>query len=146
MLVEKLNGSSKTDRSRKLGTLACFWLTLFAAGTAFAGGGSETLRAGIGGSDSSTAIPAAFDVLLLAGIFACFLISVRVKSFLRDGELSSGWTLFSLSFVLLFAAQLLNLLLTLDLVSIYPAVIASLRVLFIVSLASGIHLMKKVLS
>jgi hypothetical protein len=146
MLIEKRNRSSKTDRSRKLGTLAWFWLTLFAAGTACAGGGSGTLRAGIRGSDSSAAIPAAFDVLLLAGIFACFLISVRVKSFLRDGELSSGWTLFSLSFVLLFAAQLLNLLLTLDLVSIYPAVIASLRVLFIVSLASGIHMMKKVLS
>jgi len=134
------------DRSRKLGSLVWFWLILFAAGTACAHGGSETLRAGIRGSGTSTTIPATFDVLLLAGIFACFLISVRVKSFLRDGELSSGWTLFSLSFVLLFSAQLLNLLLTLDLVSVYPTVIASLRVLFIVFLASGIHMMKKVLS
>jgi hypothetical protein len=40
----------------------------------------------------------------------------------------------------------LNLFLTLDLVSIHPSVIASLRVLFIVFLASGIYMMKKVLS
>jgi hypothetical protein len=146
MLIEKRNRSVKTDRSRKVVFLVWFWLTLLAGGNACADGGSETLRAGIRGSGSSPAVPAAFDVLLLAGIFACFLISVRVRSFLRDGELSSGWTLFSLSFVLLFGAQLLNLLLTLDMLSIYPAVIASLRVLFIVFLASGIHMMKKVLS
>ncbi|MGB2768159.1 MAG: hypothetical protein WBC88_00335 [Candidatus Zixiibacteriota bacterium] len=146
MLIEKRNRSSKMDTSKKLGSLAWFCLTLFVVRTACAHGGSETLRAGIRGSGTSTTIPAAFDVLLLAGIFACFLISVRVKSFLRDGELSSGWTLFSLSFVLLFAAQLLNLFLILDLVSIYPSVIASLRVLFIVFLASGIYMMKKVLS
>jgi|GEM_PF-1174865 len=146
MLIEKRNRSSKTDRSRKLGSFAWCWIAFLAAGTACAHGGSETLQAGIRGSGSSTAIPAVFDLLLLAGIFACFLISLRVKSFLRDGELSSGWTLFSLSFVLLFAAQLLSLLLTLDLVKVHPAVIASLRVLFIVFLASGIHLMKRVLS
>ena len=146
MLVEKRKVRSKMHTIRKLVWLACFWLTLWGAKMAGAGDGSEALRAGIRGSGSSTAVPAAFDLLLLAGIFACFLISVRVKSFLRDGELSSGWTLFSVSFVLLFAAQLLNLLLTLDLVSVYPAVIASLRVLFIILLASGIHMMKKVLS
>ena len=146
MLIEKRNRSSKADRSRKPGLLAWCWITFLAAGTARAHGGSETLQAGIRGSGSSTTIPAAFDFLLLAGIFACFLISVRVRSFLRDGELSSGWTLFSLSFVLLFAAQLLSLLSTLDLVSVHAAVIASLRVLFIVFLASGIHMMKRVLS
>ena len=141
MLIEKRNGSSKMDKSKRLGSLS-----LFAVRTACAHGGSEALRAGIRGSGTPTTIPAAFDLVLLAGIFACFLISVRVKSFLRDGELSSGWTLFSLSFVLLFTAQLLNLLLILDLVSIHPTVIASLRVLFIVFLASGIYMMKKVLS
>jgi hypothetical protein len=146
MGIEKRTRPSKMDAGRKLGWLAWFWLTFCVARSACADSGSENLRAGIRGSGASPTVPAAFDVLLLAGIFACFLISVRVKSFLRDGELSSGWTLFSLSFVLLFAAQLLNLLLTLDLVTIYPSVIASLRVLFIVVLASGIHMMKKVLS
>ena len=119
-----------------MSSLILFWLTFLAGRVGYAYDGRETLSAGIRGSGTSLTIPAAFDVLLLAGTFACFLISVRVKSFLRDGELSAGWTLLSLSFVLLFAAQLLNLFLTLDLVSIYPSVIASLQVLFIVFLAS----------
>lgn len=146
MLIESPDRFSKQGVSRKLSSLILFWLTFLAGRVGYAYDGRETLGAGIRGSGTSLIIPAAFDVLLLAGIFACFLISVRVKSFLRDGELSAGWTLFSFSFVLLFAAQLLNLFLTLDLVSIYPSVIASLRVLFIVFLASGIYMMKKVLS
>ncbi|UCB52697.1 MAG: hypothetical protein JSV10_00985 [Candidatus Zixiibacteriota bacterium] len=144
MLVEKSGGWFRVGK--KLGSLAWFGLAMLSVGSAYAHDGVETVRAGIRGSGDSMIIPAAFDILLLVGIFACFLISVRVKSFLRDGELSAGWTLFSLSFVLLFAAQLLNLFLTLDLVNIHPSVIASLRVLFIVSLASGIYMMKKVLS
>jgi hypothetical protein len=146
MFTQRSDASSKIGIKRKPGSLVFFCLMFFAGRIGYAYDDLETLRAGIRGSGTSTTIPAAFDILLLAGIFTCFLISVRVKSFLRDGELSAGWTLFSLSFVLLFAAQFLNLLLTLDLVSIYPSVIASLRVLFIVSLASGIYMMKKVLS
>jgi hypothetical protein len=146
MFVERPDRYSKVEVSRKLGSLILFWLAIFAGQVGYAYDGAETLRAGIRDSRASMTISAAFDILLLAGIFACFLISVRVKSFLRDGELSAGWTLFSLSFILLFAAQLLNLLLTLDLVNIYPSVIGSLRVLFILSLASGIYMMKKVLS
>ncbi len=146
MFIERLGRWSRVGVRRTLDLLAWFWFISFVDRGAYAHDGAEALRAGIRGSSTSLTIPAAFDVLLLAGIFACFLISVRVKSFLRDGELSAGWTLFSLSFVLLFAAQLLNLFLTLDLVSIHPSVIASLRVLFIAFLASGIYMMKKVLS
>jgi hypothetical protein len=146
MFIERLGGWSMVGVRRTLGLLAWFWLISFVDRGAYAYDGAEALRAGIRGSGTAMTISAAFDVLLLAGIFACFLISVRVKSFLRDGELSAGWTLFSLSFVLLFAAQLLNLFLTLDLESIHPSVIASLQVLFIVFLASGIYMMKKVLS
>ncbi len=146
MFIERPGRWSRVGVRRTLGLLAWVWLISFVDRGACAHDGAEVLRAGIRGSGASLTIPAAFDVLLLAGIFACFLISVRVKSFLRDGELSAGWTLFSLSFVLLFAAQLLNLFLTLDLLSIHPSVIASLRVLFIAFLASGIYMMKKVLS
>ena len=146
MFTQRSDASSKIAIKRKPGSFVFFCLMLLAGRIGYAYDDLETLRAGIRGSGTSTTVPAALDILLLAGIFCCFLISVRVKSFLRDGELSSGWTLFSLSFVLLFAAQVLNLFLTLDLVSIYPSLIASLRVLFIVSLASGIYMMKKVLS
>jgi hypothetical protein len=122
------------------------WLTLINGPANHAYGKAEALQAGVRNSGSSMVLPAVFDVLLLMGIFACFIISVRVKSFLRDGELASGWTLFSLSFVLLFAAQLLSLFLGVGLFSIPLSLIASLRILFILFLASGIYFMKKVLS
>jgi hypothetical protein len=91
-------------------------------------------------------LPTFLDILLLVGTFSCFLISVKVKSFLRDGELAAGWTLLSLSFVLLFVAQLLSLFLIIGLLSIAPNIISSLRVLFILLLGSGIYFMKRVLS
>jgi hypothetical protein len=96
---------------------------------------------------SSTPTLARFmDVLLLMGILTCFFISVKVKSFLRDGKLASGWTLFSLSFVLWFAAQLLSLSITFNLLNISVSIISVIRLLSIFTLASGIYFMKKVLS
>lgn len=106
----------------------------------------HAIPAAAGGSGSSLMLPTFLDILLLVGTFSCFLISVKVKSFLRDGELAAGWTLLSLSFVLLFVAQLLSLFLIIGLLSIAPNIISSLRVLFILLLGSGIYFMKRVLS
>ena len=122
------------------------WWTFINGPVTDAYGKTEAFQAGAQDSDPSVFLPAIFDVLLLVGVFVCFIISMRVKSFLRDGELASGWTLFSLSFVLLFASQLLNLFLGVGLLSIPLSLIASLRILFILFLASGIYFMKKVLS
>lgn len=121
-------------------------LIFFTAGVCCAQEETEALRATVSGSGSSSPVPALLDVLLLAGAFACFVISVRVKSFLRDGELASGWTLFSLSFVLLFVSQVLSLSLSAGFLQVSPSIISSLRLLFILLLTSGIHFMKKVLS
>jgi len=57
---------------------------------------ADSYHAAIRGSSDPQLLPALLDFLLLAGILACFVISVKVKSFLRDGELASGWSLFSL--------------------------------------------------
>ena len=131
---------------KRLGFVIIFKLIFFATGTCYAQEKTEALRAAVSGSGSSSPVPALLDVLLLAGAFACFVISVRVKSFLRDGELASGWTLFSLSFVLLFVSQVLSLSLSAGFWHVPPSIVSSLRVLFILLLASGIHFMKKVLS
>ncbi len=104
------------------------------------------MPAAIRGLSGLSILSALLDLLLLAGVVACFVISIRVKSFLRDGELASGWKLFSISFVLLFAAQLLSLFSSVELLNISSSVVSSLRLLFVISLASGIHFMKKVLS
>jgi len=146
MFIEKLHKFLKGNISRKLTCVISFWLVFFSAQVSFAYESADIFRAEIRGSGSLSVLSALFDILLLVGAFACFLISVRVKSFLKDGELASGWTLFSLSFVLLFVAQLLSFSLSVGLLNISPNIISSLRVLFILFLASGIYFMKKVLS
>jgi len=146
MFIEKLHKFLKGNISKKLTCVISFGLIFFSAQVSFTCESADTFRAAVHGSGSSSVVPALLDILLLVGTFACFLISVRVKSFLRDGELASGWTLFSLSFVLLFVAQLLSFSLSVGLLNVSPNIITSLRLLFILFLASGIYFMKKVLS
>ncbi len=146
MFIEKLHKFLKRNISRKLTWVVGFWLIFFALQVSFAYESADTFPGAVLGFGSSGVVPAVMDILFLVGTFACFLISVRVKSFLKDGELASGWNLFSLSFLLLFVAQLLSLSLSVGLLNISPHIISSLRLLFVLSLASGIYFMKKVLS
>jgi hypothetical protein len=98
------------------------------------------------GSTSNSMVPALLDLLLLLGILTCFFISIKVKSFLREGEMAWGWNLFAVSFVLLFVAQFLSFSSGIRLLNVSASIVSSLRLLFVISLASGIYFMKKVLS
>jgi hypothetical protein len=134
-------------RVKKLKTISlCAGLVLGIGSLAFALPESENYQAGVGGLSSKPAWSTLLDILLLLGILTCFFISVKVKSFLRDGELASGWTLFSLSFVLLFIAQLLSLSLNISLFDVPLSLVSVIRLLSIFTLASGIYFLKRVLS
>ncbi|MGB8656377.1 MAG: hypothetical protein WCE90_01160 [Candidatus Zixiibacteriota bacterium] len=123
-----------------------FCLLLVAVGSSFAYPKPDSVEPTVSASGSALMVPTLLDALLLLGILVCFLISLRVKSFLRDGELASGWTLFSLSFVFLFVAQSLNLLANVNFLSVAHSIISSVRLLSILFLAFGIYFMKRVLS
>jgi hypothetical protein len=86
------------------------------------------------------------DVLLLLGILFCFLSSLKVKSFLKQGELAYGWILFSFSFAILLIAQLVRLSVSSGLLDIPIILVTLTRLLSILFLALGIYFMKKVLS
>ena len=146
MSLEKLKKLSARKAKRGVVGGMCFWLLILTGGISFAFTEGDNLQAEVGGFTSSPALTILLDILFLGGIVICFLISIRVKSFLRDGELASGWTLFSLSFVLLFIAQLLSFSVNLSLFNISYSIVSSVRLLSIFSLASGIYFMKKVLS
>jgi hypothetical protein len=146
MSLEKFHPFLTIRAKRWLAFGISFWLLFSVAPISFAFAEGDDLQPEGGDITSSPALAILFDILLLAGTLICFLISLRVKSFLRDGELASGWTLFSLSFVLLFIAQLLSFLLNSSLFNISYIIISSVRLLAILSLASGIYFMKKVLS
>lgn len=95
---------------------------------------------------SSGFLPAVLDVLLLLGVLFCLFSSLKVKSFLKEGELAYGWILFTFAFAILFIAQILSLSVSSGLFDV-PLIIVSLtRLLSILSLALGIYFMKKVLS
>ena len=108
---------------------------------AFAGSSSR-----IAAHSSSGFLPALLDVLLLLGILFCFFSSLKVKSFLKEGELAYGWILFSFSFAILFMAQLFSLSVSSGLFDIPLVMVSLVRFLSILFLALGIYFMKKVLS
>lgn len=145
MIQEHRNRFFKRLKEMKTISL-CAGLVLWMGRLAFALPESENYQAGVGGLSSKPAWSTLLDILLLLGILTCFFISVKVKSFLRDGELASGWTLFSLSFVLLFIAQFLSLSLNISLLNIPLSIISIIRLMSIFTLASGIYYMKSVLS
>lgn len=98
----------------------------------------------IAAHSSSGFLSTVLDALLLLVILFCFFSSLKVKSFLKEGELVYGWIFFAFSFAILFIAQLLSL--SSGLFDV-PLVIVSLtRLLSILSLALGIYFMKKVMS
>ena len=146
MSLEKFHPLPTIKAKRWLALGISLWLLFFVAPNSFAFTQGDDLQPEVGSITSSPGLAILLDILLLAGILICFLISLGVKSFLRDGELASGWTLFSLSFVLLFIAQLLSFSLNVSLFNISSSIISSVRLLAILSLASGIYFMKKVLS
>jgi hypothetical protein len=146
MWLDKLRTPNLTGTRTRLVFLVALCVILPWAQAAWGQANVDSYGAAAGGSDESLLLPTLLDLLLLVGIVACFVISLKVKSFLRDGELSSGWSLFSLSFVLLFAAQVLSFFTDVRLLELSSSIISALRVLFVISLGWGIYFMRKVLS
>jgi len=101
---------------------------------------------GIVARSSSGFLPTVLDVLLVLGVLFCFFSSLKVKSFLKEGELSYGWVLFSFSFAILSIAQLFSLFASSGLFYVPLTIVSLIRLLSILSLALGIYFIKKVLS
>lgn len=136
----------KTMRKKESKSFLSVCLLLFGVVVFFTQEGFADPSSRIAAHSPSGFLPAVLDVLLLLGILFCFFSSLRVKSFLKEGELAYGWILFSFSFAILFIAQLLSLSVSTGLFDIPSTIVSLARLLFILSLAFGIYLMKKVLS
>lgn len=121
-------------------------LLLFGVAVFFPGHSLADPSSKIATHSASGLLPVVLDVLLLLGIGFCFFSSLKVKSFLKDGELAYGWILFSFSFAILFMSQLFSLSVSSGLFNIPLVIVSLIRLLSILSLALGIYFMKKVLS
>jgi hypothetical protein len=137
--------SLKTMKKKKSKSTLTVWLLFFVVVVFFP---QEAFGppARIVAHSSSGFLPAVLDVLLLLGVLFCFLSSLKVKSFLKDGELSYGFLLFSFSFAILSVAQLFSLFVSSGLLYVPFTIVSLIRLLSILSLALGIYFIKKVLS
>jgi hypothetical protein len=103
------------------------------------------LVAGSGGEDA-TAVGVGIDLLLMIAGLLCFATCMKVFSLLRGGELSSGWQMLSVSFLLFSLAQALELLVTLELFLMPENAASALHVLSLFLILIGIAKIKKALS
>jgi hypothetical protein len=137
--------SLKTMKKKKPKSTLTVWLLLFVV-VVFFPQKAFGPPGGIVAHSSSGFLPAVLDVLLLLGVLFCFFSSLKVKSFLKEGELSHGFLLFSFSFAILSVAQLFSFFVSSGLLYVPLTIVSLIRLLSILSLALGIYFIKKVLS
>lgn len=86
------------------------------------------------------------NCLLLLFMLAGFLLSSRIRSFLRGGELILGWFLILISFLFLLGSQILEFGVFIHLFDVSITVVYFTRLLWIMVLVLGIYFVQKVMS
>lgn len=89
---------------------------------------------------------AAIDILLLIAGLLCFVMCTRVFSLLRGGELSPGWQMLSVSFLIFSLSQLLSLSIELDIVALHKNAVSILHALALFLIVFGVAKIKKSLT
>jgi hypothetical protein len=103
------------------------------------------LMAQAGGMDVS-AVDVVVDVLLLIAGLVCFSLCLKVFSLLRGGELSPGWQLLAISFLIFSIGQGLGLLIALEFMSIPQNAISAINVVALFMIVFGVAKIKKSLT
>jgi hypothetical protein len=101
--------------------------------------------AAVGAGDTS-ASSVGLHLVLLVGAMLCFFVCLRIYSLLKGGELSTGWQMFSISFLIMTLAEALNLSTALEFFVIQPEFVNVARVLALFFLLFGATRIKKSLS
>jgi O-antigen ligase len=98
-----------------------------------------------GGAESS-ALGVAVDVLLLVAGLLCFSLCMKIFALLKGGELSPGWQLLSVSFLIFSIGQALSIALELDFLSLPQGATGALQVLALFMIVLGVARIKKSLT
>ena len=97
------------------------------------------------GAGSISGAGVLINTLIFLVILACFFVALRVFSFLRGGEMASGWQFLAISFIILCLGQLLALTSSLELFNLDMAIVVAIRLIGVFMLFLGITRIKKVL-
>jgi hypothetical protein len=93
-----------------------------------------------------TAFGVAIDIVLLAAGLLCFVMCLKIFGLLKGGELSPGWQVLAISFLIFSLGQLLSLAIKLEIVSVQKNAISILQLLALVLVAVGVSKIKRSLT
>lgn len=105
----------------------------------------SSLAAANGGAGSSAA-GMTTDLALLIGGVLCFAYAMRIYLLLKGGELSTGWQMVTISFLLFVIAELLSVSATFEIIALQVNAIRVLQVLSLFLILFGVIKIKKSLS
>lgn len=98
------------------------------------------------GGGETSALGVAIDVLLLVAGLLCFSMCLKIFALLKGGELSPGWQLLSVSFLIFSVGQALGIALELDFLSLPKSAVSALHVLALFMIVLGVARIKKSLT
>lgn len=93
-----------------------------------------------------SALGVAIDIVLLAAGLICFVVCLKIFALLRGGELSPGWQVLAISFLIFSLGQVLSLAIKLDIVTVQRNAIGILQLLALILVAVGVTKIKKSLT
>ena len=93
-----------------------------------------------------SAFGVAIDIVLLVAGLVCFVMCLKIFALLRGGELSPGWQVLAVSFLIFSLGQLLSLAIKLDIVTMQKNAIGILQLLALLLVAVGVAKIKKSLT
>jgi len=93
-----------------------------------------------------SAFGVAIDIVLLVVGLICFAVCLKIFALLRGGELSPGWQVLAVSFLIFSLGQLLSLAIKLDIVTMQRNAIGILQLLALILVAVGVTKIKKSLT
>lgn len=105
---------------------------------------SSAVAATAGGEVSAMGV--AIDVLLLVAGLLCFGICLKIFALLKGGELSPGWQVLSVSFLIFSIAQVLSLAIELEFVALPKNASNMLQLLALFLIVLGVARIKKSLT
>jgi hypothetical protein len=124
---------------RKLFFFIVFILLLLLSNESFAQGETEIVA-------QSSFLEVILNFVMLLVVCGCLFYTKKIESFLKGGELSFGWFLIFISFLVLAFVQSLELGNSINVVRLNSGLHFFLKLIWVILLVWGIYRLKKVLS
>ncbi len=97
-------------------------------------------------ANDTSAMGVAIDILLLVAGLLCFSMCMKIFTLLKGGELSPGWQLLSVSFLIFAIGQALSISRELDFIALPKSAVSALHVLALFMIVLGVARIKKSLT